>query len=112
MKRFILHSYLKPEKVEEYVKLHSEPWPELVQLMTECHLHNYSISIRGMELYTYYEYSGEGIMRQICRRWLKQLCCSGGGSIPSLAFCIMNKVCIMMSCRRYFIWHEKGLVRS
>lgn len=47
MKRFILHSYLKPEKVEEYVKLHAEPWPELVQLMTECNLHNYSISIRG-----------------------------------------------------------------
>ena len=59
MKRFILHSYLKPEKVEEYVKLHAEPWPELVQLMTECNLHNYSISIRGTELYTYYEYTGE-----------------------------------------------------
>ena len=59
MKRFILHSYLKPEKVEEYVKLHAEPWPELVRLMTECNLHNYSISIRGTELYTYYEYTGE-----------------------------------------------------
>ncbi len=59
MKRFILHSYLKSEKVDEYIRLHADPWPELLQLMTECHLHNYSISIRGTELYTYYEYTGE-----------------------------------------------------
>ena len=59
MKRFIFHSDLKPEKVEDYVKLHAAPWPELLQLIEACHIHNYSISIRGTELYTYYEYTGE-----------------------------------------------------
>lgn len=59
MKRFIFHSDLKPEKVEEYVRLHEKPWPELLQLIAECHIHNYSISLRGTELYTYYEYTGE-----------------------------------------------------
>lgn len=59
MKRFIFHAFLKPEKIEDYKKLHAEPWPDLLQLMSECKLHNYSISIRGNELYTYYEYTGE-----------------------------------------------------
>ena len=59
MKRFIFHSNLKPEKVEDYVQLHAAPWPELLQLIKACHIHNYSISIRGTELYTYYEYTGE-----------------------------------------------------
>ncbi len=59
MKRFIMHSYLKPEKVRDYIELHAHPWPELIDLITKCNIHNYSISIRGTELYTYYEYTGE-----------------------------------------------------
>lgn len=54
-----MHSDLKPEKVQDYVDLHAKPWPELMQLIADCHIHNYSISIRGTELYTYYEYTGE-----------------------------------------------------
>jgi L-rhamnose mutarotase len=58
MKRFILHSELKPEKVDDYVRLHAKPWPELLELIRACHIHNYSIAIRNQELYTYYEYTG------------------------------------------------------
>ena len=58
MKRFIMHSDLKPEKVDDYIALHAEPWPELLELIAKCNIHNYSISIRGTELYTYYEYTG------------------------------------------------------
>ena len=59
MKRFILHSYLKPEKVDYYKQLHANAWPGVLDMITKCNLHNYSISIRGNELYTYYEYTGE-----------------------------------------------------
>lgn len=59
MKRFILHSYLKPEMVDAYVKLHAEPWPSILQIIRNANIHNYSISIRGTELYTYYEYTGD-----------------------------------------------------
>lgn len=59
MKRIIQHSFLKPEKIEEYVELHANPWPELLQLLKQCHIQNYSISLRGTELYTYMEYVGE-----------------------------------------------------
>lgn len=58
MKRFIFHSDLKPEKVEDYVELHSKPWAALMELIEDCHIHHYSISLRGAELYTYYEYTG------------------------------------------------------
>ncbi len=58
MKRFTLYSKLKPEKVEDYIKLHSEPWPELMQLLEECNIHHYSISVKGDEVFTYYEYTG------------------------------------------------------
>lgn len=59
MKRFIMHSFLKPEKVEEYKKLHADPWPSVLDMIAQCHIHHYSISIRGTELFTYYEYTGE-----------------------------------------------------
>ncbi|MBR5543060.1 MAG: L-rhamnose mutarotase [Oscillospiraceae bacterium] len=59
MRRFILHSYLKPEKVEEYVELHRNTWPEVLDLISKTNITNYSISIKGNELFTYYEYVGD-----------------------------------------------------
>ena len=58
MKRFILYSDLKPEKVDEYVTLHKNAWPEIMEVISNSNFHNYSISIRGTQLYTYYEYIG------------------------------------------------------
>ena len=58
MKRFILHSDLKPDKVEEYITLHKNAWPEILELITKSNVRNFSIAIRGTELYTYYEYIG------------------------------------------------------
>ncbi len=54
-----MHSFLKPEKVDEYVKLHANTWPEILDLIKKTNIQNYSISIRGTELYTYFEYVGE-----------------------------------------------------
>ena len=58
MKRFTLYSQLKLEKVSDYITLHAEPWPELMALLEECHIHHYSISLKGNEVFTYYEYTG------------------------------------------------------
>jgi len=67
MKRFIQHSYLKPDKVDEYVKLHAHAWPEVLQMIKESNIQNYSISIRGAELYTYYEYTGDDFEADMAR---------------------------------------------
>ena len=58
MKRFILYARLKPDKVEEYVELHKNAWSEIFEVIAGSNFHNYSIGIRGNELYTYYEYTG------------------------------------------------------
>ena len=59
MRRFIQHSYLKPEKVEYYRQLHANAWPGVLEMIKKCNMQNYSISIRGTELYSYFEYVGE-----------------------------------------------------
>ncbi|MBQ4526935.1 MAG: L-rhamnose mutarotase [Clostridia bacterium] len=59
MKRFILYADLKPDKVEEYKEIHQNAWPEILELITKAHMHNYSISVRGTSVYTIYEYTGD-----------------------------------------------------
>lgn len=59
MKRFILYSDLKPEKVDDYVTIHRNAWPEILEIISASNIHNYSISVRGTQVFTYYEYTGE-----------------------------------------------------
>ena len=54
----VLYKEIKHEKVQEYVELHKNAWPEILEIISESNYHNYSISIRGNQLYTYYEYTG------------------------------------------------------
>jgi L-rhamnose mutarotase len=58
MMRFGQHAILKPECVEDYKKLHSAVWPEVLRTITNCHLKNYSIYITGTDLFAYFEYVG------------------------------------------------------
>ncbi len=58
MKRFGQHAVLKPECVDEYKKLHTAAWPKVLETISACHLRNYSIFIRGTDLFAYYEYVG------------------------------------------------------
>lgn len=50
---------LKPEMTEEYIRLHASPWPEVVKMIQECNLENYSIFIQGQTVFSYYEYTGD-----------------------------------------------------
>ena len=59
MQRFIQHSFLKPEKVEEYCELHANAWPGVLETIKKCNIQHYSISISGNELYSYFEYVGD-----------------------------------------------------
>jgi L-rhamnose mutarotase len=59
IRRFGQLSKLKPEMVEEYDRLHVAVWPDVLKIIRECNIHNYSIYRRNDELFTYYEYTGE-----------------------------------------------------
>jgi L-rhamnose mutarotase len=49
---------VKPEKRDEYLRLHSAVWPEVEQTLRECNITNYSIFVFGDILFAYYEYVG------------------------------------------------------
>jgi len=59
MRRFGQHASLKPECVEQYKQLHAAVWPDVLSTITKCNLRNYSIYIRGTELFAYFEYIGD-----------------------------------------------------
>lgn len=58
MKRFGMIIDVKPEKLEEYKKLHADVWPEVLAMIKACNIRNYSIFYKDGRLYSYYEYIG------------------------------------------------------
>jgi len=64
MKRYGMVIGLKPEKIEEYKKLHAEVWPGVLKTIRECNIRNYSIFLGELEegkyyLFAYFEYVGD-----------------------------------------------------
>lgn len=52
---------LKPEKIEEYKRLHADVWPAILALLSRHNITNYSIFLKQPEnlLFGYWEYVGE-----------------------------------------------------
>ncbi|MGV9604542.1 L-rhamnose mutarotase [Streptomyces sp. NPDC003631] len=59
MQRFAAVIRLKPEKEEEYRRLHADCWPGVQAALKRAHIANYSIFLRDGLLFSYLEYSGE-----------------------------------------------------
>lgn len=59
IRRFCQRAYLKPEKIAEYRALHAAAWPKVLETIRACQLRNYSISILGDMVVSYFEYVGE-----------------------------------------------------
>lgn len=59
MKRYCQRAFLKPEKIEEYRRLHAAVWPDVLKTIHECNLRNYSIAIMGDMVVSYFEYIGD-----------------------------------------------------
>jgi len=49
---------VRPEKLEEYKKLHAAAWPDVLKMIGECNIRNYSIYYRDGLLFSYFEYIG------------------------------------------------------
>lgn len=51
---------LHSEKIAEYKRLHAQVWPEILALISQCNITNYSIFLREPEnfLFSYWEYTG------------------------------------------------------
>jgi L-rhamnose mutarotase len=54
---------LRPEKIDEYKRLHAAAWPEVLAMIEACNMRNYSIFLRKLPdgnhyLFSYFEYLG------------------------------------------------------
>jgi L-rhamnose mutarotase len=61
MKRYGMVLGMRPEKLEEYKRLHAAVWPEILQLLKEAHIRNYSIFHKDELLFAYFEYHGSDL---------------------------------------------------
>ena len=68
MKRYGSVIRVRPEKLEEYKKLHAEVWPGVRRMIAECGLRNYSIYYKDGFLFSYYEYVGDDYAARHSRR--------------------------------------------
>jgi L-rhamnose mutarotase len=59
MRRFGQVARLKAECVEEYKRLHEAAWPDVLKMISQCNLRNYSIYLMGRDLFAYFEYNGD-----------------------------------------------------
>lgn len=59
MKRYGMVIKVKPEKLEEYKRLHANPWHDVLKMITECNIRNYSIYYKDGFLFSYFEYIGD-----------------------------------------------------
>ena len=58
MKRYGMVIKVRPEKLQEYINLHSKVWPEVLDMIKKCNIRNYSIFHRDGYLFSYFEYEG------------------------------------------------------
>ncbi len=50
---------LRKDKIEEYVNLHNNAWPGVLDMIHRCNLRNYSIFLQEDMVFAYFEYVGE-----------------------------------------------------
>jgi len=59
MQRYGMVIKVRPEKLEEYKKLHAAVWPEVLKMIRRCNIRNYSIYHKDGWLFSYFEYVGD-----------------------------------------------------
>ena len=52
MQRYGMVIEVKPEKIEEYKKLHAAVWADVLKKITECNIRNYSIYLKDNTLFS------------------------------------------------------------
>lgn len=66
MKKYAWTWNVKPEYVEEYVRMHKNPWPEIMEAHRKAGFHNYSIFRNGCQFFYVFETEDEPKARQGC----------------------------------------------
>ena len=72
MKRYGSVIGLNADKLEAYKRLHAAVWTEVLRMIGQCNLRNYSIYLRQFDdgqyfLFSYFEYVGEDFAADMAR---------------------------------------------
>jgi L-rhamnose mutarotase len=72
MKRYGMVIGLHAEKIDEYKRLHATVWPDVLKMIKQCHIQNYSIYLRQLDdgqyyLFSYLEYTGSDFTADMAR---------------------------------------------
>lgn len=59
MKRYGMAIKIRPENLDEYKRLHADVWPNVLKMIGECNIRNYSIYHKDGMMFSYFEYVGE-----------------------------------------------------
>lgn len=64
MKRYGSVIEVRPDKLDEYKKLHADVWPVVLKMIHQANIRNYSIFVRKLPdgrhyLFSYFEYIGK-----------------------------------------------------
>lgn len=58
MTRYGMVIRVRPERLDEYKRLHAAVWPDVLKMITACNIRNYSIYHKDGFLFSYFEYHG------------------------------------------------------
>jgi L-rhamnose mutarotase len=58
---------LRPEAEAAYRRYHQSVWPDVLRVITECNIRNYSIFLRDGTLFSYFEYVGENFTADMAK---------------------------------------------
>jgi L-rhamnose mutarotase len=59
MKRFGQRIRVRPERIDDYERLHAEAWPGVLEQIRRSNIRNYTIFRHGTDLFAYFEYVGD-----------------------------------------------------
>ncbi|MFD0693611.1 L-rhamnose mutarotase [Paenibacillus sp. GCM10027628] len=58
---------VKPVKLDKYKMLHVNVWPDVLTMIHECNIRNYSIYYKEGYLFSYFEYIGEDFKQDMAK---------------------------------------------
>jgi L-rhamnose mutarotase len=58
---------VRPDAIDEYERLHAEPWPGVLAAIHEANIRNYSIYRHEDRLFAYFEYVGDDFDADMAR---------------------------------------------
>lgn len=67
LKRYGRVVKVRPEKLDEYRRLHAAVWPGVLATIRACGIRNYSIFLRDGYLFSYFEYHGSDFAADMAR---------------------------------------------